>query len=239
LPLFQSSELRVDWKADGSPLTIADQTAERLIRNRIADAFPGDGIVGEEFGETLGNTSYRWILDPIDGTKSFISGVPLYGTMVGIERDGVAVVGSIFFPALDEGMFACAGAGAWYFRKNLPPNRAHVSKVAELASASIMTTCVPSFAKRNAQVQFDRLASSVKLSRTWGDVYGYMLVATGRADAMIDPFMNVWDACALLPILEESGGMFTDWTGKRRVDGGDSVGSNGLLHAEVLRFLST
>jgi histidinol phosphatase-like enzyme (inositol monophosphatase family) len=239
LPYFQSGDLHVEWKRDGSPLTLADQASERFIRDEIARRFPNDEIVGEEFGVTTGSSGFRWVLDPIDGTKSFITGVPLYGTMVGLEQDGEAVVGSIYFPGLDEGMFACSGEGAWYFKGTQSPRRAHVSSTSEIQKASIMTTCVPTFAKRNAASQFANLAAAARLSRTWGDVYGYMLVATGRADAMIDPFMNVWDACALLPIIEEAGGRFTDWQAERRIDGGDSIGSNGILHDEIVRYLSS
>ncbi len=237
LPFFRSDELNVQWKQDGSPLTVADQTAELLIRERILAEFPNDSIVGEEYGFTEGTSDFRWVLDPIDGTKSFISGVPLYGTMVGIERSGRAVIGSIYFPGLNEGMYACIGEGAWYFANGTEPRRARVSSVSNLSMASLMTTCVPTFGRRNASAQFAALANKVRLSRTWGDVYGYMLVATGRADVMIDPFMNVWDACALLPIIEEAGGRFTDWRGVARVDGGDSIGSNGLVHDEVLAAL--
>jgi fructose-1,6-bisphosphatase/inositol monophosphatase family enzyme len=173
-------------------------------------------------------------LDPIDGTKSFISGVPLYGTMIGVEHAGEARIGVIYFPPLSEGMFACHGEGAWYFQGESPPRRSAVSKTKQLGDATLLTTCVPAFAKRQANVQFEALSNRVRLARTWGDVYGYMMVATGRGDIMIDPFMNVWDAAALLPILQEAGGRFTDWQGVACIDGGDSIGSNGHLHDEVV-----
>ncbi len=236
LDYYQASDLDVKIKADGSPLTIADQAAEKLLRSRIADRFPHDSIVGEEFGESNGNNEYRWILDPIDGTKSFVCGVPLYGTMVGVECAGRAVIGAIYFPPLDEGMYAARGMGAIHFRRE-KSSPARVSKVSELSQAVILTTSVEAFSQRDALDSYLALTRQAKFARTWGDVYGYLLVATGRAEIMIDPQMNVWDAAALLPIIEESGGRFTDWNGESRIDSGDSIGSNGSLHDQVVRQL--
>lgn len=238
LDYYGQDDLQVQWKGDGSPLTLADQAAERWIRDRVATAFPDDALVGEEFGESTGSSEYRWILDPIDGTKSFICGVPLYGTMIGIEQAGRASIGVIYFPALREGMHACSGEGAWYFKEELPHRRATVSKTEVLRDAVVLTTCVPAFAKRGAAQAFAELSGRARLSRTWGDVYGYLMVATGRGDVMIDPFMNLWDAAALLPIMQEAGGRFTDWQGISRIDGGESIGSNGRLHDEILQALA-
>ncbi|MEZ6096314.1 MAG: histidinol-phosphatase [Pirellulaceae bacterium] len=239
LDFFCADDLEVEIKSDGSPLTKADQGAERLLRERISDQFPHDGIVGEEFGESEGSNDFRWVLDPIDGTKSFVCGVPLYGTMIGIERAGEAVIGSIYFPGLSEGMFAGIGGGAWHYRGDREPRRTSVSNKNRLEDAVLLTTDVPRFKKRDAHQQFDALSRQVYLSRTWGDVYGYLLVASARADIMIDPIMNVWDACALLPIVNEAGGRFTDWQGQSRVDGGDGIGTNGHLHDAVLNALNS
>jgi histidinol-phosphatase len=236
LDFYQTSGLNVETKADGSPLTLADQAAEKLLMSRIADRFPHDSIIGEEFGESRGTNEYRWILDPIDGTKSFICGVPLYGTMVGVELAGQAVIGSIYFPPLDEGMYAARGMGAVHFRRD-QSSSARVSKISDLSQAVVLTTSVEAFGQRHALESYLGLSKQAKFARTWGDVYGYLLVATGRAEIMIDPLMNVWDAAALLPIIEESGGRFTDWQGKSRIDSGDSIGSNGLLHELVVQQL--
>lgn len=237
LPFFRATHLHVEHKSDGSPLTLADQTSERRLREQINARFSSDAIMGEEFGAQAGTSEFRWILDPIDGTKTFVSGVPLFGTMIGIEYAGRAVAGVIYFPALDEGVHALTGGGAWYFRGAEPPCPARVSRKSTLAESVLVTTCVESLDKRGAWAAYQALARRVRWARTWGDVYGYLLVATGRAEVMIDPYMNLWDAAALLPILEEAGGCFTDWRGEPRIDAGESVGSNGLVHSEVLDIL--
>ncbi len=239
LKYFRATDLEVMHKQDGSPLTIADQEAEQLLRVRIAEKFPDDAIVGEEFGERSGTSGYRWVLDPIDGTKSFICGVPLYGTMVGVQQGDQAVVGAIYFPPLQEGMFAAKGHGSWYFFGDGEPVRARVSKKSNLSKSTVLTTCEQTLAKRIGCERWQTLGSSFAISRTWGDVYGYMLVATGRAEAMIDPVMNVWDAAAVQPIIVEAGGTFSDWQGRPRIDSGDSVASNGILHSTVLTVLNT
>jgi len=237
LRYFRSTGLEVMHKLDGSPLTVADQESERLLRDRISERFPGDAIVGEEFGEQAGTSGYRWVLDPIDGTKSFITGVPLYGTMVGVQFGDEAVIGAIYFPPLQEGMFAASGHGSWYFCGDSEPVRAAVSKKTDSTRSTVLTTCEHALARRIGNDRWRKLGSSFAISRTWGDVYGYMLVATGRAEAMIDPIMNIWDAAAVQPIVVEAGGSFTDWQGRPRIDSGDSVATNGELHQTVLDAL--
>ena len=234
LEFFRSGRFEVERKGDGSPLTIADQQAERHLRAEIEKRYPNDGIVGEEFGETPGSSGIRWILDPIDGTKSFISGVPLYGTMVGIEKDGIAQVGSVFFPGLNQAIFASRGQGAWHVGGDNAATRAQVSSRSQLADAVLVTSEAETFGDRGAQEVYDQLSQSVYFARTWGDAYGYMMVAIGKIEVMIDPILNVWDAAAVQPIIEESGGRFTDWAGKSRIDAGESIGSNGLVHEDVL-----
>ena len=239
---FRNENLKVIRKGDGSPLTVADQEAETFLRAEIGKAFPDDGIVGEEFGVTEGKSGFNWILDPIDGTKSFICGVPLYGTMVAVEQiddSGVrrSVIGSVYLPGIDEGIFASTGQGAWYFKNGQPATRAHVSSTAAVADAVLVTSEVENFADRDAADVYVRLAETVYFSRTWGDVYGYLLVATGQVDVMIDPTLNVWDAAAVQPIIEEAGGRFSDWAGEGRIDSGDSIGSNGLFHDEILALV--
>ena len=234
LNYFQRDNYQVERKGDESPVTIADRSAEQLLRERIAAAFPGDGILGEEFGQVGGTSGFRWILDPIDGTKSFISGVPLYGTMVAVEHAGRALAGLVYIPGLDEGVYASAGQGAWQFRGQSPPRRASVSTKSRLADGLLVTSQVDTFAKRGAAAAFDQFQAAAYITRTWGDCYGYLLVATGRAEAMIDPLLNVWDAAAVQPIVEEAGGTFTDWQGAATIHAGEAIATNRRVQDEVL-----
>jgi histidinol phosphatase-like enzyme (inositol monophosphatase family) len=234
LSFFRGDAFAVEAKSDGSPVTEADRQAERELRRQIADSFPYDAILGEEYGEQSGTSEFRWIMDPIDGTKSFVRGVPLYGTLVGVEHAGDPVAGVIYIPPLDECVYAARGTGAWLTRGSGQPARAGVSKRERLADGLFLTSQVSSFARRGAAEAYSRLQRAAGVTRTWGDCYGYLLVATGRAEAMVDPIMNLWDAAAAAPIVEEAGGTFTDWSGKRTVASGEGVATNGLVLAEVL-----
>lgn len=234
LEFFQREGLAVERKADNSPVTEADRQAEQLLRRRIRETFADDAILGEEFGEQAGTSGFRWILDPIDGTKSFICGVPLYGTLIGVERGGTSVVGVIYIPALDECVYAAAGSGAWYTRGSAAPRPAHVSARSQLTEAVFLTSQVDSFSSRGAQQVYLQLERAASITRTWGDCYGYLLVATGRADVMLDPLMNVWDAAALQPIMEQAGGTYCDWTGKPTIHTGEGIGCNLLMLEQVL-----
>lgn len=244
LNYFQTDQFEVIKKGDGSPLTIADQEAEKHLRAAITDAFPNDAIVGEEFGRTEGDSGFCWILDPIDGTKSFITGVPLYGTMVGVEQVGdrsekntrQSVIGSVYLPGLDVGIYAARGQGAWSFQGQQAPVRARVSGQSKLSDSVLVTSAVEAFAERDADQIYQQLSESVYFCRTWGDVYGYYLVAVGQVEVMIDPVLNIWDAAAVQPIIEEAGGRFTDWAGQSRIDAGESIGSNGLVHESVIEI---
>jgi len=234
LGFFQREDLTVDRKADNSPVTEADRQAEQLLRRTIRSVFADDGILGEEFGEEAGTSGYRWILDPIDGTKSFICGVPLYGTLIGVERAGTSIVGVIYIPGSDECVYAATGGGAWYTRGPSAPRPARVSHRNRLADAVFLTSQVDSFYPRAAQQVYLELERAASITRTWGDCYGYLLVATGRADVMVDPVMNVWDAAALQPIIREAGGAFCDWSGRPTIHAGEGIGSNLLLLDQVL-----
>ncbi len=238
LEYFQRDHLEVEWKADASPVTIADRRAEQLLRERLLAALPDDGILGEELGTREGKSGCRWILDPIDGTKSFIHGVPLYGTLVGLEHQSRCELGIIIIPALDEAIYAARGQGAWYVRGDRPPQRAQVSAVSRLADSLFLTSEVASFGARNATDAYDRLEAACRLSRTWGDCYGYMMVATGRAELMVDPIMNVWDAAAVQPVIEEAGGTFTDWGGRPTIQSGEGAATNGKVLDETMRILA-
>ncbi len=222
----------VETKADASPVTVADREAEAYIRQAIESRFPNDGIVGEEFGEARPEARRRWIIDPIDGTYSFVRGVPLFGVLIGVEREEESVVGVIHLPALGETVAAARGEGCHWRGQ-----RARVSDTSELGGALCLATELRSEGEPARSAALDRLASAVGAARTWGDCYGYALVATGRADVVVDPAMHVWDCAALLPVIEEAGGRFTDWRGERTIRGGDAVASNGPLHEGVLALL--
>jgi len=212
-------------KSDGSYVTIADREAESYLRRRIGERFPDDGILGEEEGELQGTSGRRWILDPIDGTFAFVHGVPLYGVLIAVEIEGQMMVGVVNIPTLGEIVSAAKGVGCF-----LNGEPACVSTTAQLKDALLLST---SFGRATEVLQ-----ERAKVSRTWGDCYGYVLVATGRADVMLDPVMNLWDCAPLLPIMEEAGGTFTDWRGERTADGGNAVATNGLLFDEVLKLVN-
>jgi len=238
LDYFRSPDLAVERKSDNSPVTIADRDAETFLRKSILQDFPQDGIVGEEFGDVEGSSDFRWILDPIDGTKSFISGAPLYGTLVGVEHAGRSVIGVIVIPALDECAYAAVGQGAWHIMGDAAPTPARVSQRTSLAEGLFLTSQVDTFARRNATEAYFALEKAASITRTWGDCYGYLMVATGRADAMVDPMMNLWDAAAILPILQEAGGAFTDWQGEPVVTSGEGIGAAPGVLQEVLEITS-
>jgi histidinol-phosphatase len=227
---YFNTGVSVDRKADATPVTIADREAERILRERIAHYYPDHAILGEEEGETLGNPDFRWILDPIDGTKSFISGIPLYGTLVGIEVRGAPAVGVIYLPALDDMVAAADELGC---RWNGRPCR--VSSVTDLSEALIVTSSITTCQERSDA--FDRLAKATRLQRTWGDASGYALVATGRAEIMMDAAVSPWDVGPMIPILREAGGVFTDWQGKSTIYGKDGVATSAALQQSVLAIL--
>jgi len=235
---FFQRAIDIELKQDASPVTIADREAELYLRQRITMQFPHDAILGEEFPERAGKSGFRWILDPIDGTKSFIYGVPLYSTLIGIEHNGRSVVGVIQIPALDECVYAATGHGAWYMRRGQEAQPAEVSTKSKLSEGLFCTSEVKTFFKVGRGEAYNRLQNAAWLSRTWGDGYGYLLVATGRAEVMVDPKMNVWDCAALQPIIEEAGGTFTDWKGEPTIYGGEAVATNGHVLEEVLGITS-
>jgi histidinol phosphatase-like enzyme (inositol monophosphatase family) len=225
--------LRADFKGDGTPVTEADRAAETLIRSMVSDRYPNHGVLGEEFGEDRPDAPIRWIVDPIDGTKSFMHGVPLYGVLIGVEVERRPVVGVAHFPALSETVSAATGLGCFW---NDRPAR--VSDTRHVAEAVILTTTVKRSSDPPASKGLGTLLDSARIARTWGDCYGHALVATGRADAMIDPLLSYWDAGPLLTIMTEAGGRFTDVEGVATIHGGSGVSTNGQIHAEVLEALA-
>lgn len=238
LEFFQSDRFAVEKKSDRSPVTIADRNAEKIMRAEIEKAFPQDAIIGEEFGEGQGTSGYRWILDPIDGTKSFICGVPLYGTMVGVEYQSDCVIGAVYCPGIDEGIYALSGGGAWHQRGDDQLVAAKVSGCTDLSEAVMVTSEVLTFEEINRGDLYRKLESSVYVARTWGDCYGYLLVATGQVELMIDPILNIWDAAAVKPIVEEAGGRFVDWQGEPRIDSGNSLGCCPGIYDQVMKLIT-
>jgi histidinol phosphatase-like enzyme (inositol monophosphatase family) len=245
---YGDAALEVTRKADASPVTQADIAAEGILRRELLGRFPDDGFLGEETGATPGTNGYVWVVDPIDGTKSFIRGVPLWATLVGCRSgglDGPGVVGVIAIPPLDEIVWASVGGGTWHRRGDASPTVARVSRRDSLGESLVCSSAFTSFADRPASMggevggraARDRLEESCLLCRTWGDGYGYLLVATGRADLMVDPLMNAWDAAAVETVIRESGGRFTDWQGRERIDSGEGIASNGLVHEAALAIL--
>jgi len=222
----------VELKADQSPVTLADRGAEQLIRSAITARYPDHAIVGEEYGADDRYSPFRWIVDPIDGTKSFIRGVPLFGVLIALEIEGRPDVGVCHMPALNETVAAATGLGCTWNGRT-----ARVSGVSRLDEATLLFSDGRMLAERLVD-KWPGLATSVGLIRSWGDCYGHCLVATGRADVMIDPVMNPWDCAALVPIVSEAGGSFTDWAGTARIDGGDAVSTNARLHEAVLAHLA-
>ncbi len=229
---FHTQDARPDFKSDDSPVTQADQRAEALIRSRIEQAYPGHGLVGEEYGESEGSDSHRWIIDPIDGTKSFICGVPLYGVLLALEIEGRCEVGVAYFPALDEMVAAASGLGcSWNGRA------CRVSPMDSLDRAILAhgdTAAFTTFGKGDA---WERLQKAVYYNAGWCDAYGYFLVATGRIHLMLDPIMNVWDCAPFAPIFREAGGYFGDWQGRERIDGGEALGTTQALLGAVMETL--
>ncbi len=226
------STVDAETKADGTPVTAADRAAESHLRNAILELYPDHGILGEEFGETRPGARVRWILDPIDGTKSYMHGVPLYGVLIGIEIDDEPVVGVSHFPALEETVSAGKGLGCWHDGR-----KATVSDTVSLEDSLALTTDVERTARCGVGDGWRRIAEGARFARTWGDCYGHCLVATGRAEIMVDPELSPWDAAPLLTIVTEAGGVFTDLEGRPTTRGGSGISTNGRLHRQVLRLL--
>ncbi|MEM9555579.1 MAG: inositol monophosphatase family protein [Acidobacteriota bacterium] len=236
---FHTSEqvgVTVETKDDGTPVTRADREAERLLREAIAARYPDDAIVGEEEGGAPAEGGRTWILDPIDGTKSFVHGVPLYAILVALAVPGGAVdgrprpvVGVVHLPALGETVAAWRGGGCWWNGR-----RVEVSATSRVADALVLGSDFPGLETDDVAVPLFRAA---RLRRTWGDAYGYALVATGRADVMIDPIVSPWDVAAVQPLIEEAGGVFSDLDGAPTPWSGHAVASNGQIHDEVLALL--
>jgi histidinol-phosphatase len=230
---YYQTDLQVDTKSDGTPVTLADRKAEEFIRRQIEKKFPGHAVVGEEYGaEGAQNASHRWFIDPIDGTRSFMRGVPLYAVLIGLEIEGNAEVGVAYYPALNELLAAGTGLGCWW---NGRP--AHVSQTASLDRAVVAFTDVINFERFNRQKAWERVMAASHYRAGWGDAFGYLLVATGRADIMLEAIDNVWDIAAYPPIFREAGGYFGDWSGVSTIHHSEGLATNPLLLPQLLDLL--
>jgi histidinol-phosphatase len=224
----------VETKADESPVTIADRETETFLRSTLSRAFPGDGFLGEEHGAEPGTTGFRWIIDPIDATRNFIRGIPIWATLVGLEFQGELVGGVVEAPAIGQRWRALRGDGAFHNDR-----KARVSDVADLSKATIFYTSLPWFQKADRVDAFLEFTRRSQTQRGFGDFYGHMLVAQGGGELMVEYGVHAWDVAAIKPIVEEAGGRFSNWDGSQDIERPDVVISNGRLHDEALRILAT
>jgi histidinol-phosphatase len=230
---YYGKAMRVDTKQDGSPVTLADRGAERLAREWIESRFPQDGILGEEFGTVRPNATRRWIIDPIDGTKSFVRSVPLWGTLIAVTEGDKVLAGCAYYPVVHELLAAAPGEGCFWNGV-----RCRVSNVATLSEATLVITDDRFPERLSRRTAWQSAAAQANVVRTWGDCYGYLLVATGRAEVMVDDIVSPWDATAFQPIITEAGGVFTDWSGKPTAFGNDVIATNSELARDVRSILT-
>lgn len=239
LDTFMDSTLAVEKKRDGSVVTAADRAAESWIRDELAERFPEDGVLGEEHGERAGSNDWRWVLDPIDGTVSYVHGVPLYGTLIAVEWKGVPVVGVIEMPALDERVHAAIGRGATHARGGHDDVPARVSRVDDVADAVVAVTGLDLFHREPGGMdRLERIIGTFRLVRGWSDCYAHLLAATGRVDAVIEPTMAWWDVAAMIPIMREAGGICTGWDNGPAAADAPCISSNGLVHEAAVRVVA-
>lgn len=230
---YYESTFDIERKADDSPVTIADRQAEDIIRKTVAKHFPADGFLGEEYGDQPGDSGFRWIIDPIDGTKSFIRHIPIWGTLVGLEYKGEQIAGVTYIPVLGQVYRALRGDGVF-----MNDRKVHVSDVPKLGDALMCYSNLAWFQKYGRGHTFLELVALTQRQRGFGDFYGFVLVAEGAADLMIDHGVNPWDVAALKAIVEEAGGKFTDWSGTPSIHTPDVLATNGKVHAETLAVLN-
>lgn len=228
---FQTG-VKTEYKEDESEVTVADREAETLLRREIGAKYPTHDVVGEEFGGEESGASHRWILDPIDGTQAFARGVPLYATLVGLEVEGDVKAGAAYFPALDEMVYAAEGMGCFHNGR-----RTRVSEISSLEKSIACFTQTANFERGNRSEEWEKVQKSVLACRGWSDAYGHALVATGRAELMLDPLMNPWDSAPFLPILREAGGFFGDWSGNETIYAGEAMSTNAEILPEFLRLI--
>jgi histidinol phosphatase-like enzyme (inositol monophosphatase family) len=237
LHYFRSQRFDVETKADGSPVTVADKETEQFLRRSIETAFPDDGILGEEFPERPGSSGYRWVIDPVDGTASFVHGVPLYGVLVGVEREMRSVAGVVHMPALDETVYAARGQGAYFTARGGAAHRTSVTRTARVQDATVCITGFEYFAKAGRESLICELGKRCKRMRGWSDCYAHVLVATGRIDGVVETVMNPWDSAASIVVVEEAGGRYTGFSGVASAHERDALITNGCIHDELLEVI--
>jgi histidinol-phosphatase len=233
LRYFEQAQLQVEWKHDDSPVTIADREAEQLLRRALHDAFPQDGFLGEEYGDSPGSSGFRWVIDPIDGTRNFVRGIPIWATLVGLEYQGEQIAGVAEAPALRTVWRALRGDGAYRGGR-----RIRVSDESDLSKSLMFYSSLSWFLKAGKQDVFLELTQRTERQRGFGDFYGHVLTAEGAGEIMVEHGVHAWDVAALKPIVEEAGGRMTDWDGGWDVNRPDVIVSNGKRHDEILAILS-
>ncbi len=237
---FRAEDLVVETKPDLTPVSEADRAVEQAMRARLAEVRPEDRVLGEEYGEDDGTTAARrWIVDPIDGTKSYVRGMPVWATLLALEQDGELVLGLVSAPALNRRWWAARRAGAFLREGTNEPRRLRVSAIAQLADAQLCFAGLEDWVARVGVQAFTRLASECWRTRGFGDFWQYMLVAEGAAEIALDPVVSLWDLAAPLVVVQEAGGRFTDLAGVATAGGGSAVATNGLLHEVVLSHLGS
>jgi myo-inositol-1(or 4)-monophosphatase len=229
---YWRTDLKVDNKMDSSPVTIADKKSEEVMRELIMKEFPDHGILGEEFGEYKPDSEYQWVLDPIDGTKSFICGTVTFGTLIALMNNKEPILGVIHQPILKQFLIGDNSTSL------LNGNPVHVRNCTKISDAVLLSTDLLNIEEYQNKKGFDSLMHQVKLFRMWGDCYGYYLVATGYADIMIDPIMNPWDLLALIPVIKGAGGTITDYHGNNPVKGNSIVATGGSIHQTVIEIIN-
>jgi myo-inositol-1(or 4)-monophosphatase len=231
-PRYRDLGLKVDRKTDGSPVTEADKRAEEVMRALITKQFPDHGIMGEELGTDRGDAEFVWVIDPIDGTISFTAGCPLFATLVGLLHRGKPVLGMINQPVTGQMLIGDCE------QTHLNDQLVRLRPVSGLSDAVLLTTDMENIGRYRDGAGFERLRRKCRLVRTWGDAYGYLLLAMGRADVMLDPIMNPWDVLPLVPVVRGAGGTITDWHGNDVSAGNSCVAAAPTLHARVIELLN-
>jgi histidinol-phosphatase len=234
---FRSSDLRVSSKPDMTEVSDADTTIEEVLRSTLSRARPRDGVYGEEYGDNPGASGRKWVIDPIDATRNYVRGVPIWATLIALFDRGEPVVGVVSAPALNRRWWAMKGAGAFAGRDQRAGKRIHVSKVASLSDASVSISSITGWAKLDRQGAMLGMLHEAWRERGFGDFYSYCLLAEGAVDIAAEPEVAVWDLAPLALIVEEAGGTFTDLRGRPGPDGGSALATNGLLHDEALERL--
>lgn len=229
---YLNQAFSVQTKVDSSPVTQADKEAEAIMRENIEKKFPDHGIIGEEYGQHQSGADYVWVLDPIDGTKSFIHNVPLFGTIIGLLHQGKAILGCIHIPCLN---ILCIGDGETTTCNGEPVT---VSPCTDLSKSLLLTSDVTHPRLHHNEANWNNLVDQVGLLRTWGDCFGYTLVARGQANIMVDPIAALWDFAGAIPIIEGAGAVITDWNGNEPLKGNSTVAAAPALHARVLEILN-